>query len=102
MNKKIVKLNRKLQAVAITTFLTGVMLSWLVYRSYKTFEKPVPGMRVTFEMYQAQSEIFQTLAFQLLPMLAVLFFLIGFVIFYCLRKRSQFDKESFNENALPR
>ena len=56
-------------------------------------------MRVTFEMYQAQSDVLEGIVFQALPLLVALFFLIGFAIFHYLKRRSQLDKEPANPNA---
>jgi hypothetical protein len=96
MNKQIVKLNRNLQVIALMALVAGTMLGLFVYHANKNSDEPVSGMRVTFEMYRAQSEVLDTITFQVLPILIGLFFLTGFVIFYYLRRRNQLDKEQAN------
>ena len=92
MDKEISKLNRKLVALGVLALVVGGLLVWSVWDGVRTFVEPVSGMRVTFGMYQAQSELLHNIFFQVLPLLAVAFLLIGFAIFYYLWKRSLIEK----------
>jgi hypothetical protein len=91
MDKKIIKLNMGLKIIATIAFAIALFLCWIIYRSSQFLQKPVPGMRITFEMYQGQVALLNTVIYQLLPMIVIALFIIGISIFYYLKRRGQLE-----------
>jgi len=74
-----------LKLIAFAELGMAVFLCWCGYHFYSTLERPVAGMRVTFEMYQAQFT-FILIILQLLLITAGILCFFGGAIFYYLKK----------------
>lgn len=75
-----------LRLIGCAQLTIAALVCLFSYHFSSTLEKPAPGTRVTFEMYQAQFAFILILIQQLLPLLAGAFLFFGVAMLFYLRK----------------
>ena len=83
--------NKTLQIIVLMTICLTLSSLWFCFRIYRNWEEPVPGMKVTFEMYKGEVELEHSLI-QVVLFLSIYLIILGLMVLYYLRKCSAFEK----------
>ena len=92
-NFQIANISKKLRYAAFIAIFVALILLFLCVHAWLSWQEPIEGITITFQMYKSKVALIKILLLRLIPAIAICFMSFGFLVLNYLRKLASFEKE---------